>query len=133
MKKYSYLILILIIFACKSDIELAMDRGIQYFEWGKIEKSILEFKYVIHNLSSDSRKVNYENIKLLSRAHYNLAVAMAKKGTQNEKKKGSKEYSKDITIAWYKDAILEAKKAFELIPTDENRMLIGLIQNKVKY
>ena len=44
-----------------------------------------------------------------------------------------KEYSKDITIAWYKDAILEAKKAFELIPTDENRMLIGLIQNKVKY
>ena len=35
---------------CKNETELAMERGIQYYEWEKIEKAILEFKYVIHTL-----------------------------------------------------------------------------------
>ena len=89
-----------------------MERGIQYYEWEKIEKAILEFKYVIHTLSAEKGKKDYKDIKLLSRAHHNLAVAYAKK-------------------TWYNDAIMEARKAFELIPTDNNREVIELIQKKM--
>tara|TARA_B100000315_G_scaffold192895_1_gene183328 strand:- start:67 stop:450 length:384 start_codon:yes stop_codon:yes gene_type:complete len=111
LKKYLYPILIILTLGCKSDAELAMERGIQYYEWEKIEKAILEFKYVIHNLSVETGKKDYKNIQLLSRAHHNLAVAYAKK-------------------TWYNDAIMEARKAFELIPTDDNRKVMELIQKK---
>ena len=97
---------------CKGDAELAMERGIQFYEWGKIEKAILEFKYVIHTLSAENSKKDYQQIQLLSRAHHNIAVAYAKK-------------------TWYDDAIKEAQKAFELIPTDDNRKVMKLIQKKI--
>ena len=89
-----------------------MERGIQYYEWDLIEKAVLEFKHVIHSLDNESNKTDYSNIKLLSRAHYNLAVVYAKKN-------------------WYEDAADEARKAFELFPTDENRKLLELIQTKL--
>ena len=98
---------------CKNENDLAMERGIQYYEWEKIEKAILEFKYVIHNLSVETGKKDYKNIQLLSRAHHNLAVAYAKK-------------------EWYNDAIMEARKAFELIPTEDNRKVMELIQKKTE-
>ena len=90
-----------------------MERGIQYYEWEKIEKAILEFKYVIHTLSAETGKKDYKEIQLLSRAHHNLAVAYAKK-------------------TWYNDAIMEARKAFELIPTEDNRKVMELIQKKTE-
>ena len=113
MKKYFSPIIIIIIFACKEDVELAMERGIQYYEWEKIEKAILEFKYVIHFLSKETNNSNYKHIQLLSRAHHNLAIAYAKK-------------------TWYNEAVLEAQQAFELIPTDDNRKVIQLIQKKIR-
>ena len=113
LKKYLSLLLIIITLGCKGDAELAMERGIQYYEWEKIEKAILEFKYVIHTLSAETGKKDYKHIQLLSRAHHNLAVAYAKK-------------------TWYNDAIMEARKAFELIPTDENRKVMELIQIKME-
>ena len=111
LKKYLFLLVIMTTMGCKTDAELAMERGIQYYEWEKIEKAILEFKYVIHSLSAEKGKKDYQQILLLSRAHHNLAVAYAKK-------------------TWYNDASMEARKAFELIPTDENRKVMELIQNK---
>ena len=90
-----------------------MERGIQYYEWDKTEKAILEFKYVIHILSGETEKKDYKHIQLLSRAHHNLAVAYAKK-------------------TWYNDAAMEARKAFEFIPTEENRKVMELIQKKMK-
>ena len=111
MKKYLSLLLIITTLGCKGDAELAMERGIQYYEWEKIEKAILEFKYVIHTLSDETEKQDYKHIQLLSRAHHNLAVAYAKK-------------------TWYSDAVAEAQKAFELIPTDDNRKVLELIQKK---
>ena len=113
LKKHLSLILIIITLGCKGDAELAMERGIQYYEWEKIEKAILEFKYVIHTLSAETGKKDYKHIQLLSRAHHNLAVAYAKK-------------------TWYNDAIMEARKAFELIPTDDNRKVMELIQKKTE-
>ena len=89
-----------------------MERGIQYYEWDMVEKAVLEFKHVIHSLDDESNKTDYSNIKLLSRAHYNLAVVYAKKN-------------------WYEDAADEARKAFDLFPTDKNRKLLELIQIKL--
>ena len=111
MKFFLYLFFIIIL-GCKGEADLAMERGIQYYEWEKTEKAILEFKYVIHTLSAETGKKDYKDIQLLSRAHHNLAVAYAKK-------------------TWYNDAIMEARKAFELIPTDNNRKVIELIQKKM--
>ena len=112
LKKYLHLVLIILVFGCKGDAELSMERGIQYYEWEKIEQAILEFKYVIHTLLAETGKKDYKHIRLLSRAHHNLAVAYAKK-------------------AWYNDAMMEARKAFELIPTDDNRQVMELIQKKI--
>ena len=111
LKKHLSLLLILVALGCKGEAEIAMERGIQYYEWEKTEKAILEFKYVIHTLSAETGKKDYKQIQLLSRAHHNLAVAYAKK-------------------TWYSDAVAEAQKAFELIPTDDNREVLELIQKK---
>ena len=112
MKKYYYPLLIIITLGCRGDSELAMERGIQYYEWDMIEKAMLEFKFVIHNLSSQNKKLDYSQIRLKSRAHHNLAVAYAKK-------------------SWYDDAAVEAREAFELFPSDDNRKVMELIQNKI--
>ena len=112
MKKYFYPLLIIVALGCRGDSELAMERGIQYYEWDMIEKAVLEFKFVIHNLSSQNKKLDYSQIKLKSRAHHNLAVAYAKKD-------------------WYDDAAVEAREAFELFPSDDNRKVMELIQNKI--
>ena len=69
-----------------------MERGIQFYEWDRIEEAILEFKHVIHILESQGNNLKYEKLKLLSRAHHNLAVAYAKK-------------------KWYKEAVGEARNA----------------------
>ena len=111
MKKYFYPLLIIVTLGCRGDSELAMERGIQYYEWDMIEKAVLEFKFVIHNLSSQNKKLDYSQIRLKSRAHHNLAVAYAKK-------------------SWYDDAAIEAREAFELFPSDDNRKVMELIQNK---
>ena len=112
MKKYFYTLLIIVSLGCKGDLELAMERGIQYYKWDMIEKSVLEFKFVIHNLSSQNEKLDYSQIRLKSRAHHNLAVAYAKKD-------------------WYDDAAIEAREAFELFPSDKNRKVMELIKNKI--
>ena len=112
MKHILYLFIVLLFLGCKSDAELAMERGIQYYEWDMLEKSILEFKFVIHQLSIETQKLDYKNIKIKSRAHHNLAVAYAKK-------------------TWYDHAIKEAKNAFNLIPSEENKKVVDLIQKKV--
>ena len=112
MKKYFYPLLIIVALGCRGDSELAMERGIQYYEWDMIEKAVLEFKFVIHNLSFQNEKLDYSQIRLKSRAHHNLAVAYAKK-------------------SWYDDAAVEAREAFELFPSDDNRKVMELIQNKI--
>ena len=112
MKKYLYPLLIFLALGCKDDAELAMERGIQYYKWEMIEKAVLEFKFVVHNLSSQNEKLDYSQVRLKSRAHHNLAVAYAKK-------------------EWYDDALLEAREAFELFPSDDNRKVMELIQKKI--
>ena len=110
LKKTLPLFLVLLL-GCTNDIELAMERGIHYYEWDRVEEAILEFKHVTQVLGKKINKLNHNNIKLLSRAHHNLAVAYAKK-------------------TWYKEAAYEAKKSFDLFPTDNNRKVLELILSK---
>ena len=77
----------------------------------KLDKAILEFKQVIQMYPKDPRKLNYNQVKLLSQAHHNLSIAYAKK-------------------EWYIDAEKEAYIAFELIPSSENRRVLDLIKEK---
>ena len=114
MKKSLYLIIICLFFACKGEAELAMERGIQYFDWQKYEDAVLEFnkaKY-LQLVSSDE---SYENLKLLAQTHYNLAITHAKLGNLMK-------------------ADEEANRAFTLIPKPEYKELLNLIyeQQKIK-
>ena len=111
LKKTILLYILILSIGCKNESDLAMERGIQYFELNQTEDAVLEFKHVVHGLSSRTKKLNYGEIKLLSRAHHNLAVAYAKK-------------------KWYNDAADEARKAFELLPSNDNRKVMELIQEK---
>ena len=106
-----FFLFIILLVGCRNNAELTMERGIQYFEWEMLEKSILEFKKIIHMFPADHRKLEYNEVRLLSQAHHNLAIAYAKK-------------------EWYEDAKDEARRAFELIPTQENRRVLDLIDNK---
>ena len=99
------------LYSCKNQAELTMERGIQYYEWGQFDNAILEFKKVIHLFSP--KTLSYEEIKLLSQAHHNLSISYSKKG-------------------WNEEATIEAKIAFDLIPSSENRKVLELINNSHK-
>ena len=112
MKKFLYLIIICLFCSCKSDAELAMERGIQYFDWQKYEDAVLEFnkaKY-LQLINSDE---SYESLKLLAQTHYNLAITHAKIGNLMK-------------------ANEEANRAFTLIPKPEYQELLTLIYEQQK-
>jgi len=105
------LFLLLTLNSCKNQAELTMERGIQYYEWSQFSDAILEFKKVVHLFPPDTRTLSYEEIRLLSQAHHNLSISYSKKG-------------------WDKEAQIEAKKAFDLVPSSENRTVLELISNQ---
>jgi len=112
IKNTIFILFSLLIFtSCKNQAELTMERGIQYYEWSQFDNAILEFKKVVHLFPPDTRGVNYEQIRLLSQAHHNLSISYSKKG-------------------WNKEAQIEAKKAFDLVPSSENRSVLELISNR---
>ncbi|MAR29932.1 MAG: hypothetical protein CMG24_03240 [Candidatus Marinimicrobia bacterium] len=90
-----------------------MERGIQYYEWNKFDLAILEFKKVVHLLSDKNQNMDYEQIRLLSQAHHNLSISYSKKG-------------------WNQEAEAEAQKAFDLVPSSENRTVLELLQEQAK-
>ena len=111
MRMLLYLLLIFFLFSCKSDAELSMERGIQYYEWGKYNEAILEFNQAKYFQLSKKNK-SYNDIKLLAQTHYNLAIT----------------YSK---IQLFNQAIQEAKHAYNLIPNKEYRELLSLINQQI--
>jgi len=107
MKKYIYLSLTCLFFSCKTDAELAMERGIQLFDWGKYDQAILEFNEAKY-LQAVHGDQTYGDLKLLAHTHYNLAITHAKLHNL------SKAYE-------------EAQRAFTLIPKEEYKQLLDLI------
>ena len=96
-----------ILSSCQNQAELTMERGIQYYEWNKFELAILEFNQVI-KMFENKQGLDYEQVRLLSQAHHNLSIAFSK-------------------IDDYINAKKHAEKAFDLIPSNDNRAVLELL------
>ena len=110
MKKL-LIILAVICISCKSDVELAMERGIQYFEWNILDKSIIEFNHVVHLLSENPKNLTYEQREMLSKAYHNLAIT-------------------HLQLERYAFAENYALKAYEMFSSEENWETLNSIKNR---
>tara|TARA_B100001146_G_C15978574_1_gene347356 strand:+ start:184 stop:546 length:363 start_codon:yes stop_codon:yes gene_type:complete len=111
MKKYLYIFFILLIYSCKSDAELSIERGIQFYDWGKYNDALVEFNKSKF-LQLRQRNQEYKDLKLLAQTHYNLAITYAK-------------------INMYEKAYQEAQYAVSLVPNKEYREVLSLIKEKL--
>ena len=105
------LAVVLLTAACSENPGQHLDLGLWYYQKGLVEDAILEYKEAVRLLPSDPRRMTRTELELVSRAHYNLAIAYAKKD-------------------WYELAMVEAKKNFDLRPTQENYQLLELIEKR---
>ena len=108
MKKLIPLIAILLI-GCKSDIELSMERGIQFYEWDLLDRAILEFNHVVLMLPDDPRLLTYDERDMLARAYINLAIAHSKLNRND--------FAENYSL-----------KAYELLPTKENWIVLNRLK-----
>lgn len=104
-------LLVFLLAGCGEKPERHLDLGLWYYQKGLVDDAILEFKEVIRLLPADPRRMTGRELDIVARAHYNLAVAYAKK-------------------QWYELALIEAGKAFELRPTPANYELQELIRKR---
>jgi len=112
MKSIIYIILLLFFIGCKSNTELALERGIQYYDWGKFDDAITEFNKAKY-FQLTKRNETYADLQLLAQTHYNLAITYAK-------------------LNIYDKAIEEAQRSVVLMPNKEHRELLNLIRQKIK-
>ncbi len=101
----------LLAFGCSENPSQHLDLGMWYYQKGLIDDAILEYKEVVRLLPSEPRQMTRSELELVSRAHYNLAIAYTKKD-------------------WYELALVEAKKNFDLRATQENYQLLELIEKR---
>jgi len=111
MRVVLYLLLLCFLGSCKSDAELSMERGIHYYDWQMYNEAILEFNQAKFSQLTIKNK-SYDDIKLLARCHYNLAITYAK-------------------LELFQNAMQAAQQAYNLIPNKEYRELLGLIQQQL--
>ena len=115
------LILVILFFltGCKSEAELTLERGIQYYEWAiesngsNVDKAVIEFKQVVRLLSDELPNISRNEVTILAKAHHNLAVCYLKK-------------------EWLDAAEQEARIAFKLMPTEENRATLSVVISERK-
>ena len=107
------LILTLCFFAlgCKDNPERHFNLGNWYYQKGLIDDAILEYREVIRLHPLETRSLDREEIDLLAKAHYNLAIAYSKKG-------------------WYDYALKEAETTFDMWPTKENYEMVELLKKR---
>ena len=112
MKNIILILLSLLIFnGCKSEPELAMERGIHYYELGETDKAAIEFNRAVLLLKKIKNK-NIDDFELLSQAYHNLAIAYSKQGLNN--------YARDA-----------AEESWKLSPTPKHRSVLQLINNRI--
>jgi tetratricopeptide (TPR) repeat protein len=111
MYKILYLLIPLLLCGCKSDAEMAMERGIQLYDWNKLDDAIIEFNKVKYLLADEDKKT-LESMELLAQAHFNLGITYAK-------------------MNFYNQAEQEILNALSLIPNAEYRDVLKLIRNKI--
>jgi len=112
MKKQLSILFILLIFSCKSEAELSIERGIQFYDWGKLNEAVVEFNKAKF-FQMTKRSQTYDDLKLLAQTHYNLAITYAK-------------------LNMYDRALQEAQRAVSLVPNVEYREVLQLIHEKQK-
>ena len=103
--------IMLLLVACGEKPAQHLDLGSWYYQKGLVDDAILEYKEAIRLLPRDPRDMSRQELRLASKAHYNLAIAYSKKN-------------------WFELATVEAKKNFDLQPTQENYRLLELIERR---
>ena len=98
--------------SCKSDAEMAMERGIQLYDWNKLEDAIVEFNKVQYLLEEQNNR-SLESIELLAQAQFNLGITYAK-------------------MNFYNQAEQEILNALSLIPNPEYREVLALVRKKME-
>ena len=106
-------VLALCLFAlgCKNNPERHFNLGNWYYQKGLVDDAILEYREVIRLYPLETRLMEREEIDLVAKAHYNLAIAYSKKG-------------------WYDYALKEAETTFEIWPTKENYDMVELLKKR---
>ena len=112
MHKLLYLLIPLLFMSCKSDAEMAMERGIQLYDWNKLEDAIIEFNKVQYLLTEQNNR-SLESIELLAQAQFNLGITYAK-------------------MHFYNQAEQEILNALSLIPNPEYREVLALVRKKME-
>ena len=112
MYKILYILFPILLLSCKSDAQLAMERGIKLYDWNKLDDAIVEFNKVKYLLDYDGKQ-SLESIQLLAQAHFNLGITYAK-------------------MELYNQAEQEILNAISLIPNKEYRDVLNMVRNKIR-
>ena len=96
---------------CADNPERHFNLGNWYYQKGLVDDAILEYREVIRLHPMETRSLEREEIDLLAKAHYNLAIAYSKKG-------------------WYDYALKEAETTFDMWPTKENYEMVELLKKR---
>ena len=119
MRVLLILISLFLLTGCKSEVELTLERGIQYYEWAvesngsNVDKAVIEFKQVVRLISANLPGISRNEEQILVKAHHNLAVCYLKK-------------------EWLDAAEQEARKAFQLLPTEDNHATLSIVKSERK-
>ena len=119
MRVLLILISLFLLTGCKSEAELTLERGIQYYEWAvesngsNVDKAVIEFKQVVRLISANLPGISRNEVQILAKAHHNLAVCYLKK-------------------EWLDAAEQEARKAFQLLPTEDNHATLSIVKSERK-
>ena len=111
MYKIIYILLPILFLSCKSDAQLAMERGIQLYDWNKLDDAIVEFNKVKYLLDYEGKE-SLASIELLAQAHFNLGISYAK-------------------MELYHQAEQELLNAISLIPNKEYRDVLNMVRSKM--
>ncbi len=112
-----------LLFSCRSNVELSMERGEYFYNVDRLEDATLEYNKVINYYANDSNLDN-KSIKILANAHHNLAVIWFKRGYKSE----------DATekMSYLGIAGVEAKRSYYLHPKDLYKQTWDKIQKAIK-
>jgi len=114
MKKLTIIYLIflsLLAMSCKDNPERHLKLGNWYYEKGLVQEAIFEYREVIRLSPAVTGEMSREELNMLSKAHFNLAVAYSKNG-------------------WYEHAFKEANQTFDLWPSKENYEIVELLKKR---
>ncbi|MFQ6615303.1 MAG: tetratricopeptide repeat protein [Fidelibacterota bacterium] len=107
----SLVTLSLLVFSCQDNPQRHLKLGNWYYQKGLIDDAILEYRESIRLHPTDPNELTREELSVLMKAHYNLAIAYSRKG-------------------WYDFALKEAQTSFDMWPTKETYEMVELLKKR---